>query len=132
MPNHLFNALQAGHFDGVYLVKGQDRDIYRQETIFHLIPGGPKYSKGPLPRVMIKGSHIIAEDGSAGVIAGIEEKESRVSNFYKSTDLFIRIKDDLSQDLYVPFGWPKAPEEKPVSGSLDDLRAQFAKPRGGG
>lgn len=129
MTTGLLDALEAGHFDGVYLVKSQDRNIYRMEYVFNLIPGAPKYSRGPLPRVMIKESHVIAEDGTAGVIVGIEEKESRISKgFYKSTNLIIRVREDLS----VCFDWPKSEEMKPKSGSLDDLRSQFAKPRGGG
>lgn len=127
MTDHFFDELQAGHLDGVYLVKEQDRDIYREETVFNLISGAPKDSKGPLPRVMIKGSHVIDEGGSAGVIVGVEERKTRISSFYKSTSLIVRVREDLS----VHFDWPKSEEMKPKSGSLEDLRAQFAKPKGG-
>lgn len=127
MTDVLSNLLQAGHYDGVYLVKVQDRDIYREETIFRLIRGAPKDSKGPLPRVMIKGSHVIDENGSAGVIIGIREKRTRVSSSYLSIDLIIRVGDSLSSH----FDWPKPKDEKPISGSLDDIRSRFTKPRGG-
>lgn len=131
-------ALEAGVLDGIYYVKSLENDIYRREMVFVLIPGAPKLSKGNvgMARMMIKGRECFSDDDQfSGIIINVKEEIENFANGFQGKSIIIRVQDRPFRDFNP---WSNSENflrdlenKKPKSGSLEDLRSQFAKPREG-